>query len=186
MIQKSLLDDFCCSHGHAVVETFIQPARPETRRDLPYGYTDPTYAQILRSVGIQDAKVWGHQAEAMEAISSGLNAVLSTGTASGKSLIFQMAAIRKLAQNKDARALVFYPTKALNNDQVLSWRKMTRAAGFPEEQLGSSGRHGARRGAHGPRQGFAHPPDDSRCLPRLDDGQPRPEACPGLHGRAQA
>ena len=43
--------------------------------------------------------------------------VMATGTASGKSLIFQAAALRILDSDPEARVLVFYPLKALATDQ---------------------------------------------------------------------
>jgi len=135
---RLLLDQFCSDNNFVISERFGQLGRPETRRPLPFGYTDKFYADILRALGIsKDGQVWLHQSEALEAISSGLNAVLSTGTASGKSLIFQLAAIRKLKSYGDeARVLAFYPTRALNNDQTNSWRKILKVAGYPKSSLG--------------------------------------------------
>ena len=133
----NIIKQFCVQNGYSVSEIFSQEPRAEKRRPLPYGYEDQYYADILRALGIEHAQVWEHQAEALEAVSSGLNAVLSTGTASGKSLIFQLAALHKLkSRGGDARVLALYPTRALNNDQKGSWQKLMAAAGYEPEALG--------------------------------------------------
>ena len=63
--------------------------------------------------------------------------VLSTGTSSGKSLVFQAAAIKALQEDEEARVLVFYPLKALAADQDVSWRRALEMAGMPEDWIAS-------------------------------------------------
>ncbi len=79
--------------------------------------------------------LWRHQALALEAFAAGSNVVLSTGTASGKSLVFQAAAFKTLQDDGDARILVFYPLKALAADQDVSWRRALEMAGMPGEWI---------------------------------------------------
>ena len=81
--------------------------------------------------------LWRHQALALEAFSSGDNVVLSTGTASGKSLVFQAATIKTLEADDEAKVLVFYPLKPLAADQDVSWRRALNRAGLPERWVGS-------------------------------------------------
>jgi ATP-dependent helicase YprA (DUF1998 family) len=45
--------------------------------------------------------------------------VVATGAASGKSLVFQAAALKALDRNPNAAVLVFYPLKALVDDQLV-------------------------------------------------------------------
>src|SRR3954447_23655522 len=61
--------------------------------------------------------LWGHQAEALEAFYAGPTMV-TTGTASGKSLCFQLPTLEVLARDATARALYLYPSKALAQDQA--------------------------------------------------------------------
>jgi DEAD/DEAH box helicase domain-containing protein len=61
---------------------------------------------------------------------------MATSTASGKSLVFQCAALRLLERDPEARVLVFYPLKALATDQLVSWRKAAEAAGFGSDLVG--------------------------------------------------
>lgn len=71
--------------------------------------------------------LWGHQAEALSALRSGHDVVVATGTASGKSLVFQAAALESIASghvgdgvHAGRRPSVLYlaPTKALASDQL--------------------------------------------------------------------
>ena len=54
----------------------------------------------------------------------GENVVVSTGTASGKSLIFRSLAFHKTLLNRRSRTLVLYPLKALAADQLLGGRPL--------------------------------------------------------------
>ncbi|MGL4305356.1 MAG: DEAD/DEAH box helicase [Mycobacteriaceae bacterium] len=61
---------------------------------------------------------WRHQVEAAEHAFKGQHVVIATGTASGKSLAYQLPILSALNQNASARALYLAPTKALGNDQL--------------------------------------------------------------------
>ena len=71
-----------------------------------------------------------HQAMGLELVGQGHNLVISTGTASGKSLVFQAPALHHLAANPNATAIAIYPIKALARDQVIRWQGMAEAAGL--------------------------------------------------------
>jgi DEAD/DEAH box helicase domain-containing protein len=77
----------------------------------------PQVARALRNAGID--LLYEHQAEAIDAARRGPT-IVTTGTASGKSLCFQIPALEALAQDPTARALFLYPTKALAQDQARS------------------------------------------------------------------
>jgi DEAD/DEAH box helicase domain-containing protein len=59
-----------------------------------------------------------HQAETWEAAARGEHVIVTTGTASGKSLAFNLPVLDALAREPKQRALYLYPTKALSQDQV--------------------------------------------------------------------
>ncbi|MFX1517946.1 MAG: DEAD/DEAH box helicase [Promethearchaeota archaeon] len=63
-------------------------------------------------------KLYSHQAEALNAINKGKNVVITTPTASGKTLIFSLSVANAIAQRRAVTALFLYPTKALANDQL--------------------------------------------------------------------
>ncbi|MGQ9750814.1 DEAD/DEAH box helicase [Desulfosoma sp.] len=69
----------------------------------------------LHALGIQS--LYTHQAAALDLLRSGRHVVVSTATASGKSLIYNMAVTEALLQNPHAHALYLFPIKALSRDQ---------------------------------------------------------------------
>ncbi|MFZ4688368.1 MAG: DEAD/DEAH box helicase [Polymorphobacter sp.] len=78
---------------------------------------------------------WSHQVRALDLLGAGENVVVATGTASGKSLIFQLRAFDLVLRNPDAKVLVFYPLKALAADQHERWRNMAARAGLPASAI---------------------------------------------------
>src|ERR671925_1783115 len=75
----------------------------------------PKVADALRARNIE--RLWSHQAEALHAAWAGPT-IVTTGTASGKSLCFQLPTLDVLCRDPRARALYLYPTKALAQDQA--------------------------------------------------------------------
>jgi DEAD/DEAH box helicase domain-containing protein len=73
--------------------------------------------QALAGAGIES--LYAHQAQALEAAIAGPT-IVTTGTASGKSLCFQLPTLEVLTTDPGARALFLYPTKALAQDQARS------------------------------------------------------------------
>jgi DEAD/DEAH box helicase domain-containing protein len=64
------------------------------------------------------AAPWQHQVEAAELAHAGRSVVVATGTASGKSLAYQLPALSRLAEDPRACVLYLAPTKALARDQL--------------------------------------------------------------------
>lgn len=64
------------------------------------------------------ASPWRHQAEAASLAWAGRQVVVATGTASGKSLAYQLPALSRLPTDPHATAL-YPPTKVLAADVVL-------------------------------------------------------------------
>src|SRR5947207_2690706 len=75
----------------------------------------PALAEALRRTGVEE--LYSHQAEANESAMRG-DTIVTTGTASGKSLAFNLPVLDTLARDPRARALYLYPTKALAQDQA--------------------------------------------------------------------
>ena len=61
---------------------------------------------------------WRHQVEAAQLAHDGAHVVVATGTASGKSLAYQLPALSRLADDPRATVLYLAPTKALARDQL--------------------------------------------------------------------
>ena len=72
----------------------------------------------LRSAIPMTDSLWSHQASAIDLVRSGRSVVVATGTASGKSLAYQVPiAADALAHRSRATSLLLFPTKALAQDQ---------------------------------------------------------------------
>jgi DEAD/DEAH box helicase domain-containing protein len=79
----------------------------------------------LRSCLIRNGitALWEHQAQAVDALRAGRSVVLTTGTASGKSLAYQLPIVESALEGDGDTALLVFPTKALAQDQLRSLRE---------------------------------------------------------------
>jgi DEAD/DEAH box helicase domain-containing protein len=102
------------------------PARPAVVEEWPAHVPE----EVRRAFPETSGALWAHQAEALNRLAAGEHVVLSTGTSSGKSLVFQAAGLAALHAGRAGHALdgnrrptVLYvaPTKALAADQ---WRRL--------------------------------------------------------------
>jgi DEAD/DEAH box helicase domain-containing protein len=91
-----------------------QHPRPPRETAIPEEL-HPEVTEALRTRGID--RLWAHQAEALHSAWAGPT-IVTTGTASGKSLCFQLPTLDVLCRDARARALYLYPTKALAQDQA--------------------------------------------------------------------
>jgi DEAD/DEAH box helicase domain-containing protein len=91
------------------------PARPAHYADFPTNL-DSRLRQALNQLDL--APLFTHQAQAVDAALAGENVVVVTGTASGKSLAYNLPVVQAMLTNPEARALYLFPTKALAQDQA--------------------------------------------------------------------
>ena len=84
--------------------------------------------EALRHQGIE--RLYTHQVQAIEALRGGLDTVVVTGTASGKSLCYHLPVLERLLGDLEATALYLVPTKALAQDQLKGLTRL--AAGHPD------------------------------------------------------
>ena len=99
--------------GRLVAES-LEPARTAETIEIPSSLA-PELAGALRAGGIET--LYSHQLEALEAAAAG-NVVVTSGTASGKSLSFNLPVLDHLVRGCGGKALYLYPTKALAQDQA--------------------------------------------------------------------
>jgi DEAD/DEAH box helicase domain-containing protein len=97
-----------------LVATARYGAAPARRTPLPEGL-HPELRRALAEGGVESLYI--HQAETWESAMEG-HTIVTTGTASGKSLAFHLPVLDTLARDPYARALYLYPTKALAQDQA--------------------------------------------------------------------
>ncbi len=75
-------------------------------------------------------RLWSHQVEGLEALRRGENVLVTTPTASGKSLVFQLPVLEEAARGGPGRALLLYPLKALGQDQRGKLEELAASAGI--------------------------------------------------------
>lgn len=73
---------------------------------------------LVKARGI--SRMYSHQAKAINDLWNKNHVIVSTSTASGKSLIYQVPVIDALERDPDVKALYIFPTKALAQDQKKS------------------------------------------------------------------
>lgn len=85
---------------------------------------EKTKATIRKRLGGRG--LWKHQTDALQLVLSGKNAVIATGTSSGKTLCYQIPILDDLVRDPSAglRAVIVYPLNALVNDQLTEWEQM--------------------------------------------------------------
>ncbi len=74
----------------------------------------------------KNIKLYKHQSIAIDILRAGENLIITTPTASGKTLAFDVPIFEKLYLDKYATALFLYPTKALSNDQLKVIKEIER------------------------------------------------------------
>jgi DEAD/DEAH box helicase domain-containing protein len=94
----------------------------EPARSLP-----GTLAKALSAAGVD--RLYSHQVEAIDAVRNGENVVVVSGTASGKTLCYNIPVVETLLDDPDAKALYLFPTKALAQDQL---KGLVRLAGLDD------------------------------------------------------
>ncbi|OPE45225.1 DEAD/DEAH box helicase, partial [Mycolicibacterium diernhoferi] len=109
---------------HPVRHVEDLPPRRGAPRDWPR-WADPDLVAAFADRGVNAP--WSHQVEAADLAHAGRHVVLSTGTASGKSLAYQLPILTALAADPRARALYLSPTKALGHDQLRAAQSLTDA-----------------------------------------------------------
>ncbi|MCK4375775.1 MAG: DEAD/DEAH box helicase, partial [Candidatus Brocadiae bacterium] len=111
-----------------VAHVEVLPERRPVYGELPGGI-HPTVQAALREQGI--ARIYSHQADAIRKVREGDSVVIVTGTASGKTLCYNVPVVEALIEDSLATMLFIYPTKALAQDQLRGLGKFLK----PEEDV---------------------------------------------------
>src|SRR5258708_1755653 len=130
MAEGSLMARLCHSPSITPAEVISLPVMAKRHAPAPPAYREPAMAAWFDRSGMGGDRLWFHQAASLTMIAAGENLVLATGTASGKTLVFQAAIIASLLTS-DTTHLVFYPQKALAADQMVRWSGALERAGLP-------------------------------------------------------
>jgi DEAD/DEAH box helicase domain-containing protein len=97
--------------GEEVAHLAVEAARDARFAALPDGL-EPS---VRAAIGVE--RLYVHQRAVWDAAARGRHVAVTTGTASGKTLAFNLPVLDALTRDRAARALYLYPTKALAQDQ---------------------------------------------------------------------
>jgi DEAD/DEAH box helicase domain-containing protein len=97
--------------GEEVAHLTTEAEREPRFAPLP----DDLDPRVREAIGVP--QLYAHQRAAWDAAARGENVMVTTGTASGKTLAFNLPVLDAIAQQPKTRALYLYPTKALAQDQ---------------------------------------------------------------------
>jgi DEAD/DEAH box helicase domain-containing protein len=120
-LKKIPLGETICFHQRI-------PAQP-SRWGSPKVPFPELIQRALEEQGI--TRLYSHQVEALEKIQKGEQVIISTPTASGKSLIYVLASLLHLIKEPSSKALYLFPIKALEQDQRKILEEWTPYLPFP-------------------------------------------------------
>ncbi len=119
--------------GPEIAHAAFLPAAEER-----FGELDPPppapLARALATRGV--GRLWSHQVEGILAARQGRDVLVTTPTASGKSLVFYFPVLEAALAGVPGRALLLFPLKALAQDQKGKLRALAAAAGLGPEDFG--------------------------------------------------
>ena len=113
--------------GPQLVETLHLPATESRFGELETPLPGELQAALARA-GVE--RLWSHQVEALTVLLAGDDVLVTTPTASGKSLVFQLPVLKEAIAGGPGRALFLFPLKALGQDQKQKFNALAAAAGL--------------------------------------------------------
>jgi DEAD/DEAH box helicase domain-containing protein len=115
-----------------VAQREIAP-RPARYGEFPPGLSTEL-VEAVQAQGIE--KLYAHQAEMTRRALDGENLVITTGTASGKSLAYLLPILQRILERPQSRAILLFPTKALAQDQLRGVLELIEPLGRERIQAG--------------------------------------------------
>jgi len=104
-------------------------------------FTEVRFSDIIPELSgtrIGGQRLYSHQLEALNALRSGENVVLVSGTGSGKTEAWVLYVLERVRRSDPVKALAIYPTLALANDQVRRIGEYSKLLKLGFTQLDSS------------------------------------------------
>ena len=96
-------------------------------REAKYGTLSEPLPEVLEDyLNRNGIRLYTHQCMAIDAVRKRENLLLTTSTASGKTLAFHLPILERFMGDPHATALYLYPTKALANDQLKTLQAIER------------------------------------------------------------
>src|SRR5688572_26166777 len=107
-----------------------QPAAPAVLAPFPDA-VDERLRDVLRDRGIE--QLYTHQAAAVGHALAGRHVVITTPTASGKTLCYNAPVLSSVLKDPSTRALYLFPTKALAQDQLAELHELSNRLSRPDD-----------------------------------------------------
>ncbi len=101
--------------AHQIAGHHFSPSQPAITAAVSSSFTE-RIGNLLKQLGFH--YLYSHQHQAVNSISTGNHIVVSTPTASGKSLIYFLPVFQLVESDVNSRALYMFPLKALAQDQL--------------------------------------------------------------------
>ena len=123
MDPRAFLDELTADTDIASSLVHVQhlPARAPAIEPFPDGLPD----LLVSRLGLTGVRgLYPHQADGLSVLRDGRDLVIATGTASGKTLVYNAAFAEAALTRPKATALYLYPTKALARDQLRAVRAL--------------------------------------------------------------
>jgi DEAD/DEAH box helicase domain-containing protein len=106
-------------------------------RRAAYGRVDeplaPPLRDCLETAGL--SRLYSHQAEAVNHVRAGRNVIIATSSASGKTLVYNIAVMQAVITDPATRAIFLFPTKALAQDQLHKLHELFSPGLLPVESI---------------------------------------------------
>ncbi|HEY7762193.1 MAG TPA: DEAD/DEAH box helicase, partial [Actinomycetota bacterium] len=108
-----------------IADPLVHVRELPARRPVIEPFPDDLPELLVARLGLEGVRgLYPHQAEGLAAIRDGRDVVLATGTASGKTLVYNTAFAEAALTTPKATALYLFPTKALARDQLRAIRAL--------------------------------------------------------------
>ena len=95
----------------------IPPMWSKTEYDGP-----PEIRKALKAQGID--RLYRHQTEAIALIEKGRHVIVATPTSSGKTLVYNLPVLQRIAADRNSKSLYIFPLKALAQDQLRAFEQL--------------------------------------------------------------
>ncbi|RDD52480.1 DUF1998 domain-containing protein [Nanoarchaeota archaeon NZ13-N] len=122
IIVEKIIDEIRKEFSDNVIGVEKIPGREPSFED--YNFENREINSFLDRVGIN---LYKHQKESLEILYSGKNLVLTTPTASGKSLVFRLYILDRFLSNPQKTYLLIYPMRALLYDQYEKFLELLKS-----------------------------------------------------------
>lgn len=100
------------------------------KKDANFGEFKFDSEKINRFIRNSGIKLYSHQVEGFKLVKEGKNIVITTPTSSGKSLIYTLSILDKIAVNPYSSSILIFPLVALANDQYLKIKEFIDKSGI--------------------------------------------------------